>query len=151
MRSAPLRVHGLAAWLLVVGIVIQVFLAGAALVNLGGSGDFSAHSQFGYTAVGILALAVLLTAVAARRPGVDIGATFGMLLLYVLQTALPQFRASIPMIAALHPVNAMLLFGLAVWYAWRATGRGGSGPAGRSPGKTAPHPPPPQSESDSWT
>lgn len=127
--------HGIAAWLLVVGIAVQAFLAGAALAQLGGSGDFTTHADFGYTVVGLLALAVLLTAVAARVARADIGICFGLLLLYVLQTALPQFRASIPSLAALHPANALVLFAIAVWYArraWRYRGdeRFGPGTAG---------------------
>ena len=117
------RVHGIAAVAMVVAIVIQVYLAGAALANLGGSGDFATHREFGYTWIGLAALALLLTAIAARRPRKDIAITAGILVLYIVQTLLPGARTSTPWVAALHPVNALLLFGLAVWYvrrAWRA-------------------------------
>jgi len=90
------------------------------IVNLGGSGDFQTHIGFGYSIVGLAALAVLVTAVAARAGRRDIGTSFGLLVLYVIQTVLPQFRASVPSIAALHPLNAMILFALAIWYARRA-------------------------------
>ena len=113
------RLHAAAAALFVVAIVVQVFLAGAALANLGGSGDFSAHVSFGYLWVGIAALALLVTAIAARRPRRDVGIVAGLFVLYFVQTALPNARQSIPWIAALHPVNAMFLFGLAAWYARR--------------------------------
>jgi hypothetical protein len=125
MRSLFRELHALAAWLFVGTIVVQVFLAGASIANLGGSGSFDTHIEFGYTAVGLASLAVLLTAAAARLPRREVGIAFGLLVLYIVQTALPQFRASIPMVAALHPVNAMLLFGIATWYArraWRARG-----------------------------
>jgi hypothetical protein len=117
------RLHAAAAALFVVAIVIQVFLAGTALANLGGSGDFSAHIEFGYLWVGLASLALVLTAIAARRPRRDVGIAVGLLVLYIVQTALPNARTSAPWIAALHPVNALFLFGLAVWYArrtWRA-------------------------------
>jgi hypothetical protein len=120
MRRVFRQVHAGAAWLFVASIVVQVFLAGAAIANLGGSGDFGTHIEFGYTAVGLAALAVLVTAVAARAGRRDIGTSFGLLLLYVIQTVLPQFRSSVPSIAALHPLNAMILFALAIWYARRA-------------------------------
>lgn len=120
MREILRQVHAAAAWLLVAGIVVQVFLAGAAIANLGGSGDFSTHIAFGYEAVGLLFLLVLVAAIAARRGRRDIGLAFGLLVLYVIQTMLPSFKASAPWLAALHPVNAMLLFGLSVWYARRA-------------------------------
>jgi hypothetical protein len=120
MRSLLRELHALAAWLFVGTIVVQVFLAGAAIANLGGAGDFASHIDFGYSAVGLAALANLLTAAAARLPRVDVGVAFGLLVLYIVQTALPQFRASIPWVAALHPLNAMILFGLGIWYARRA-------------------------------
>lgn len=120
MQVLARRIHTGTAWLLVASIVVQVFLAGSALVNLGGTGDFGAHIEFGYTAVGMIALAVVLTAVAARAPQRDVAISFGILLLYVIQTALPALRGSATWLAALHPVNALLLFGLAVWYARRS-------------------------------
>lgn len=113
------RVHAAVAALFVAMIVIQVFLAGAALSGLGGSGDFGTHVEFGYTWVGIAALLVVVTALVARRPRRDVGITVGILVLYIIQTLLPAAKTSLPFVAALHPVNAMLLFGLASWYAWR--------------------------------
>ena len=117
------RLHVVSAVVFVVAIVVQVFLAGAAIANLGGSGDFTTHREFGYTWVGLASLALVLTAFAARRPRRDVGIVIGLLLLYVVQTMLPNARASAPWIAALHPVNALFLFAAAVWYArrtWRA-------------------------------
>jgi hypothetical protein len=117
------RVHAAVAILFVVMIVFQVFLAGAALANLGGSGSFATHIEFGYSWVGIASLAVLVSAIAARRPRREWGIALGMIVLYVVQTLLPSFRQSAPWVAALHPVNALLLFALAAWYArlaWRA-------------------------------
>ena len=114
------RVHAAVAVLFVVMILIQVFLAGAALSNLGGSGDFGSHIEFGYTWVGLAALALLVTALVARRPRRDVGISVGILVLYVVQTLLPAAKTSLPFVAALHPVNALLLFGLASWYAWGA-------------------------------
>lgn len=113
------RLHAAVAALFVVAIIIQVFLAGIALANLGGSGDFSAHIEFGYLWVGLASLAVFLTAIAARRPRRDVGIAVGLLVLYIVQTMLPNARTSAPWVAALHPVNALFLFGLAVWYARR--------------------------------
>ncbi|HWH24050.1 MAG TPA: DUF6220 domain-containing protein [Candidatus Limnocylindria bacterium] len=120
MRQALGRVHVIAAWLLVGGIALQVFLAGIALRNLGGTGDFGLHVEFGYTGVGLLSLAVVLSAVGARLSGRDTAMAFGLLVLYFVQTALPALRTAVPVMAALHPVNALLLFALAVWYARRA-------------------------------
>ena len=51
--------HAWAAILWVAVIIVQVFLAGEAIANLGGSGDFTTHIVFGYT-IGILQLVVLI-------------------------------------------------------------------------------------------
>jgi hypothetical protein len=118
------RVHAIAAIVFIVAIVVQVFLAGLAIANLGGSGNFSTHIEFGYTWMGLAALALLVTAFLARRPRRDVGIVLAILVLYVIQTLLPGFRSSSAVIAALHPVNALLLFALAAWYArrvWQAS------------------------------
>ncbi len=114
------RVHGAAAWLFVATIIVQVFLVGAAIPQLGGSSDFGPHRDFGYSIVGLAALAVLVTAIIARAGRRAILISLGLLALYIVQTELPYAKASIPAIAALHPVNALVLFALAVWYARRA-------------------------------
>ncbi len=114
------RVHVAAAVVFVAAIIVQVFLAGTALAQLGGSGDFAAHAEFGYTWVGFAALAVVVTALLARRPRRDVLACVGLVVLYIVQTALPSARGSMPAIAALHPLNAMVLFVVAIWYARHA-------------------------------
>jgi hypothetical protein len=124
-----LQLHAAAAWLFLASIVIQVFLAGAAIKQLGGSDSFASHIDFGYTWVGLAALAVVVTAVVARAGRREILISLGLLALYIVQTLLPAARGSIPAIAALHPVNAMVLFGLATWYAWRAWRTASAAPA----------------------
>ena len=121
---ALLRVHAAAAAIFVVAILVQVFLAGLAIGNLGGSGTFSTHIEFGYTWMGLAALALLVTVFLARRPRRDVGTVVAIIVLYVIQTVLPAFKSSLPAIAALHPVNALLLFVVARWYArrlWQAS------------------------------
>jgi hypothetical protein len=117
-----LRVHAWLAIAWVAAIVVQVVLAGFAIANLGGSGDFGTHIDVGY-AVGIVQLAVLVTAFPARLPRRQIGMSAGILALYIVQTLLPGFRSGASWIAALHPLNAMILFTASIWYsrrAWRA-------------------------------
>ena len=121
---ALLRVHAAAAAIFVVAILVQVFLAGLAIANLGGSGTFSTHIEFGYTWMGLAALALLVTVFLARRPRRDVGIVVAIIVLYVVQTVLPAFKSSLPAIAALHPVNALVLFVVALWYArrlWQAS------------------------------
>ena len=63
---------------------------------------------------------MIVTAVLAKVGRRRIGLSVLLLILYIVQTLLPAARSSIPAVAALHPVNAMLLFGLAAWFAWTA-------------------------------
>ena len=119
MNQRLLQVHAAAAWLFVASIVVQVFLIGAAIRELGGSNDFSTHMNVGYS-IGVIVLAVLVTAVVARAGRNAISTSLGLLILYVVQTSLPGFKGSFPWVSALHPVLALILFTMAVWYARRA-------------------------------
>jgi Family of unknown function (DUF6220) len=120
MRSGLRWLHAAAAWVFVAAVIVQVFLAGAAIVNLGGSGDFGTHIEFGYTAVGLAAIVVVITALLARAGGRQALLSFVLLVLYIVQTILPTLRTTSPTLAALHPVNALLVFGLGVVVARRA-------------------------------
>ena len=111
--------HLVAAWLFAAGILLQGYLAGAALPQLNGSGNFETHISVGYT-IGILVLVVLVAALLGRLPRAQIGWSALLLVLYVVQTSLPYLRADSPAIAALHPLNAMVLLVLAVVVAVRA-------------------------------
>jgi hypothetical protein len=118
IRSFGRRAHVILAWLFVGVVVVQVFFAGLGIFDAGFG--FQLHMEFGYTVVGLVALAVLLAAVAARLPGREIGLSLLLLVLYVVQTMLPTLRTSAPFVAALHPVNAVALFALGGIIAWRS-------------------------------
>src|SRR5947209_7078515 len=107
------------AWLFVAGVVLQAYLAGVALAQLGGSGDFSTHVSLGYSLMGLLALGVLVTALIGRVPRRQVGLSVALFILYIVQTSLPEARSSAPLIAALHPANAMLLLVLGGVIGWR--------------------------------
>jgi len=109
------RLHPWLAGLFALGVLLQAFLAGAALSELGGSGDFGSHTAFGYTGMGILALLVLVDAGLGRADRAQIWGSIALFVDYIVQTLLPNFRADSPVVAALHPVNAILLFGIAAW------------------------------------
>jgi uncharacterized protein DUF6220 len=115
IRSTAARIHPWLAGLFALGVLLQAFLAGAALPQLGGNGDFETHSSVGYTAMGILALIVLIAGGISRASRLQTWGSLGLFVLYVVQTLLPTMAGSQPMLAALHPVNAVLLFGLAAW------------------------------------
>jgi uncharacterized membrane protein YhaH (DUF805 family) len=106
--------HLVVAWLFAAGVLVQGYLAGSALSQLGGSGDFGTHIEVGYTVMGLLALAVPILALLGRYPRAHLGWSGLLLLLYIVQISLPNARSGTPAIAALHPANAMILFVLAV-------------------------------------
>lgn len=106
--------HLASAWLFAAGVLLQGYLAGSALSQLGGSGDFGTHIEVGYTLMGILAIAVLLLALVGRFSRAQVGWSGLLFVLYVVQTTLPSARAGTPAIAALHPANAMLMLVIAV-------------------------------------
>jgi len=121
MQSIMRQVHAGVAWLLVGAIVVQVWLAGAAIPQLGGTGNFETHRNVGYL-IGLITLVLLLTAIPAGLGRRRIGQSAGLLVLYVIQSSLPYMDPDLSAAAALHPVNAVLMFGLSFLYAravWR--------------------------------
>jgi hypothetical protein len=98
------------AWLYVASLLIQVFLAGLAVFN--DPATFRIHVAFGQIVVGLLSLLLPIVAWLGRLPTARLAV--GVLLFYLLQTVLPEVRASYPVVAALHPVLALGLFWLAV-------------------------------------
>lgn len=125
------KLHAWAALIWVVAIALQVLLAGLAIANLGGSGDFKTHMDVGYT-IGIVQLVALILAFPARVSTRDKQISFGLLLLYIVQTLLPGLKSVSPVISALHPLNAMVLFTLSIWYArhaWRLASAPAAAPA----------------------
>ncbi len=116
MRKVLRTAHAWLAWGFVAAIVIQVFLAGLAIPQLGGSGSFATHRDFGYF-IGLLTLVLLVAAIAARAGRRRIGQAAGLLVLYIIQSSLPYLDPGLPAAAALHPVNALVMFGLGIVYA----------------------------------
>ena len=97
------------AWLFLAGIIVQVLFAGLAVFELAG---WETHAGFGWG----LAFVPVMMAMLAVIAGVD--ATTALLTVLLLVSALFQpelaaARDTSPVIAALHPVNALVLFGLA--------------------------------------
>jgi hypothetical protein len=103
-------VFATAAWLYLAGIVVQVFLAGAGLFDLF---DWRLHTDLGW-GLGTAPVAMLVLAFAARLERRTVWLTFGLAVAAVVQPELAAARSSLPVVAALHPVNALLVF----WLAW---------------------------------
>ncbi|HEY8951472.1 MAG TPA: DUF6220 domain-containing protein [Candidatus Dormibacteraeota bacterium] len=103
--------HLVFGWLFLASLVYQVYLIG---LHLFAGTSTQAHIEFGYSWPGFLALLVVVSAIAARLPVGAIGWSAALFVDYIVQTFLPGFRADSPQVAALHPVNALLLFWLAI-------------------------------------
>jgi len=122
VQSVARQLHAWVAWLLVGSIVVQVWLAGMAIPQLGGTGNFETHRNVGY-AIGLVTLVLLLTALPSGLGRRRIVQSLGILGLYIVQSSLPYMGMNA--IEALHPVNAVVMFVVSLVYA-RAVWRGRS-------------------------
>lgn len=111
MRPIVRTIHMVIAWLLVVGVVVQVWLAGRGVFDT--AAGFAPHVQLGYT-IGLVPLVLLVLGFVGgmgRRVAILAIALFA---LGLVQSILVVQRASNPSIAALHPVNGFLILLLAI-------------------------------------
>jgi hypothetical protein len=124
---APLirQIHAGVAWLLVASIVVQVWLAGAAIPQLGGDGSYDTHRNVGYL-IGLITLVLFVTALPTGLGRRRILQSLGIFGLYLVQSTLPY--VGVGAIEALHPVNAVVMFVVSLVYA-RAVWRERSGAA----------------------
>ncbi len=123
MKSVLRQVHAWVAWVVVGAIVVQVLLAGLSIAQLGGSGSFVTHVDVGRI-FGVVFLLLVVTALLAGAGRRRVLQAAGLLGLFAVQSFLPYMDEALglPIVAALHPVNALVMFGLAVLYAravWR--------------------------------
>jgi hypothetical protein len=107
------------AVLFVLGVLAQFLLIGLALTQLGGTGDTGLHVNLGYwlQIVPLVALVLCWPARTGRRTALLVAALF---VDTFVQGIFPLFRDDVPAIAALHPVNALIVFGLGTMVARRA-------------------------------
>lgn len=104
----------LVAWLFAIGTVIQVYLAGQGVFATGF--NFELHRNVGYI-FGLLPLVLIVLSLAGRMPRLVLLASALLLGLMILQSVLVRLPGIDPNIAAIHPVNGMLIVGLAFWLA----------------------------------
>jgi len=106
------------AWLFLAAVVAQVYLAG--LMLFGRDGGKELHVGVGYMLGTAVVLFVALPGLArAGRRTVILGIVLALITFF--QPNLTFARDDSPFIAALHPVNALLIFTLAVVMVRRAT------------------------------
>lgn len=105
------------AWLFVLCVVTQVFLVGLDIfAKLGGE----IHRDFAYVYGWLVPILVLLSG-AARVSTRLRSMTIVLLVLFAAQTVLPSLRDQVPLLAALHTVNALAIFAIGIFIARQAT------------------------------
>jgi hypothetical protein len=116
-RSWAARVHLVIACAFVAGVMIQTFLIGLFLFN---DGDIALHRGFGFVTF-LVAILVPVSAGLARLPASQVRWSAALLGATFIQLFLGGLRWSGPsVIGALHPVGALVVFGLGVVVARRA-------------------------------
>lgn len=124
-RGARL-VYMVTAWLFVVGVLAQVFLAG--MVVVAARMGWDNHADLGH-ALGLPLLVMLVTVYLGRFPGRMKGLTWLLFLVYVIQADVLIFmRDSAPVLAAFHPVLALVDFALGLKLATMARSLAGETP-----------------------
>jgi hypothetical protein len=105
------NMYTIAAGLLVAGILTQVFLVGLSL--LGGQPGWPTHIRLGHS-LGIAPLLMIVLAHTGRLPRPMKRSTWLSFAIYILLADVVIFMREVaPVVAALHPVLAVLLFGVA--------------------------------------
>ena len=105
-RNGAYTALAVVAWLFAACIVVQVFLAGMGVFD--GPERFETHRNFGYL-FGWLTLVMVIIAAVGRLGRRLIGLSVLALVQFFLQSVFILFREDQPAIAALHPVNGVLL------------------------------------------
>ena len=116
-RRIARTVHPWVAALLVIGLLVQIFLAGMGV--FAGASSFVTHRDVGFM-LQVLPFLLILTAVLGghgRRHAIPATVMF---IQFFLQSILLLWRDDLPAIAALHPVNGVLILLIAAWLAWDA-------------------------------
>jgi hypothetical protein len=109
-------------WLVVAGVVVQVFLAG--LFNFGEASARETHEGVGWTVHTAGMVALVLAVFGPRTKELMLG-TLGLVVLNTVQIMLSTVDTAA--VAALHPTLGLAVLALAAWLALRAnTGRAGS-------------------------
>jgi hypothetical protein len=108
----------ISSWLFLVGVMIQVFLAG--MVVVAGQIDWVNHRNLGHS-LALPLIAMLIAAYAGRIPGSMKRLTWLLFAVYIIQADVIIFmRDSMPVVSAFHPVLALVDFALALTLARKA-------------------------------
>ncbi|MGH2581709.1 MAG: DUF6220 domain-containing protein [Anaerolineales bacterium] len=117
------RLYRILTWLFVVGVVLQVFLAG--LVVVARQSDWEAHIGLGHM-LGMPLILMLIFMYVGKASSTVKRTTWILLLVYVIQADVIIFmRGNVPLISAFHPVLALIDFWLGMRLLRETTGGAG--------------------------
>ena len=118
MRKVARYIYVVLAWIELPVLFIPVFLAGMALFVR--NAYWSDHGAIGWF-TGFPLLLLIVSGLVGWIPRRLTAWLVGMIVLHALHTALPGFRSNAPVLAAVHPITAVLLIGVTLTHARRAT------------------------------
>jgi Family of unknown function (DUF6220) len=108
MQRTISQIHQWLARTFLAGLLLQFYLASTAIF---GAGSFQPHRMLG-AALTLLVFLFPVLALAGRLGRQRIGLSILLVVLTIVQMMLPSLRGAAPWIAALHPVNALVLMGM---------------------------------------
>lgn len=111
LRSFARSAYLIVVWVFVACLVVQLFLAGLGV--FAGYQNFITHRDFGYL-FGLLVLPLVVFAALARLPRRFVLLSLLILVLFAMQSVLLLFRTDAPSVAALHPLNGVLILLIAL-------------------------------------
>lgn len=106
VRAGARAGSAIIAGLFAVLLIVQVFLAGLGVFD--SPTAFATHRDFGYT-IGLLILPLIILALVGRVPKGLVGLVILLAVQMTLQSVFVAMRENNPAVAALHPVNGMLM------------------------------------------
>lgn len=105
-------------WLFVAAVAVQFFLAGLGV--LGGEG-IEAHRQWGFTAMHLLPVLMLVAAIVGRMGRIVIGLTIVLFVLVFLQPLFAAADLDPRWLRSIHVLNALVIGLLGFYLAQRGT------------------------------
>jgi hypothetical protein len=116
--AATRKIFVLFAWVFVLAVAIQFLLAGLGI--LGGE-SMEAHRQWGFVALHLIPILMLIAAAVGRMGRVVIGASLGLFLLVFLQPLFAAPDLDPRWLRSLHVLNALFIFALGYYLARRGS------------------------------
>ena len=117
------RLYRILTWLFLVGVVLQVFLAG--MVVVARQSDWETHIGLGHT-LGLPLILMLIHMYVGKASSAVKRTTWILFLVYFIQADVIIFmRQSVPLLSAFHPVLALVEFWLGMRLLRETTGGAG--------------------------